>query len=168
MTVSTAYLWDKKKARKPVESTLRSRSGHRHCERDRSAERQEKERPVGRMGDSVIFRHRRSDMEQHRMLRAQRVRWGALAVLGLVGWSVIGAMPSRRAGRRTCTGTTHRDHHPRLQVRAHKDAVDSRGNTDGVRGPQRGRGPAWIHLAPLKDNVPLRPTPGGERRIVLA
>jgi hypothetical protein len=33
-------------------------------------------------------------MEQHRMLRAQRVRWGALAVLGLVGWSVIGAMPS--------------------------------------------------------------------------
>jgi len=32
-------------------------------------------------------------MEEHRMLRSRRVRWGALAVLGLVGWPVIGATP---------------------------------------------------------------------------
>ena len=32
-------------------------------------------------------------MEEHRTLRSRRVRWGALAVLGLVGWPVIGATP---------------------------------------------------------------------------
>ena len=32
-------------------------------------------------------------MGKHRMLRSRRVRWGALAVLGLVGWPVIGATP---------------------------------------------------------------------------
>ena len=32
-------------------------------------------------------------MEKHRILRSRRVRWGVLAVLGLVGWPVIGATP---------------------------------------------------------------------------
>ena len=32
-------------------------------------------------------------MEKHRILRSRRVCWGALAVLGLVGWPVIGATP---------------------------------------------------------------------------
>ena len=32
-------------------------------------------------------------MEKYRMLRSRRVHWGALAVLGLVGWPVISATP---------------------------------------------------------------------------
>ena len=32
-------------------------------------------------------------MEKHRKLRSRRVRWGALAVLGLIGWPVIDATP---------------------------------------------------------------------------